>query len=294
MHFDLFLMGILQGLVLALVAYALMIPFRLLNFTDLSAEGAYPLGAAVCASLLLVNINPLLSILFAAIASGFLGIATSLIHLRLRVNTILAGIIVSTMAYSVNLRMVGKPNVALFDSCLLFTNTGVLQNICIVGCIIITLILPSILFLRTELGLRFIAVGLNPNFASRQCIAVPRYIVVGLFIANFYTGIAAGLTVNLQSYMDVGMGIGIVIHALAALMIGECLIGNYTINRQLIAPLLGALLYQQIQGLVMFLGLAPSDLKFLTGAIVLAVIAFKNKKILSYQSIPSKIDASLK
>jgi len=278
MHIDLFLTGVLQGLVLALVAYALMIPFRLLNFTDLSAEGAYPLGAAVCASSLLININPLLSILLAAIAAGLVGVATSLIHLRLRVNTILAGIIVSTMVYSISLRIVGKPNVALFDACLLFAHTNVLQNICIVCSIIVALILPCVLFLRTELGLRFLAVGLNPAFAKRQCIVGARYIIGGLFIANFYTGIAAGITVNLQSYMDVGMGVGIVIHALAALMIGECVIGNYNLNRQLLAPLLGALLYQQIQGLVLFLGLAPSDLKFLTGAIVLAVIGLKSKK----------------
>lgn len=281
MHIDLFLIGVLQGLILALVAYALMIPFRLLDFTDLSAEGAYPLGAAVCASLLLIGINSILSIFLAAIVSGLLGVATSLIHLRLRVNSILAGIIVSTMAYSINLRIVGKPNVALFDACLLFTNNSVIQDICIVCCIILVLIIPFILFLRTELGLRFLAVGLNPTFASRQCIVVSKYIIGGLFIANFYTGIAAGLMVNLQSYMDVGMGIGIVIHALAALMIGECLVGNYNLNRQLLAPLVGALLYQQIQGLVLFLGLAPSDLKFLTGTIVLVVIWLNNKNSLA-------------
>lgn len=278
MHIDLFLMGLLQGLILSLVAYAIMIPFRLLNFTDLSAEGGYSLGAAACASSLLLGINPLLAILIGAIASGLVGIATSLIHLRLKINTILAGIIVSTMVYSLNLRIIGKPNVALFDSCLLFANTSVLQNIGIVFCIIIALVLPVIIFLRTELGLRFLAVGINPSFARRQCISVSKYIVGGLFIANFYTGIAAGITVQLQSYMDVGMGIGIVIHALAALMIGECLIGNHTLNRQLLAPLLGALLYQQIQGLVLFLGLAPSDLKFLTGAIVLVVIALNKKR----------------
>lgn len=278
MHIDLFLAGIMQGLVLALVAYALMIPFRLLNFTDLSAEGAYPLGAAICASLLLLNVNPLLSILIAALGSGVLGIATALINLRLKVNTILAGIIVSTMAYSINLRIIGSPNIALFDSNLLFTHTAVLQNICIILSLIAVLILPFIILLRTELGLRFVAVGLNPNFASKQGIVTSKYIIVGLFLANFYTGCASGLMVNLQSYMDIGMGIGIVIHALAALMIGECLIGNYNLNRQLLAPLIGALIYQQIQGLVLFLGLPPSDLKFLTGAIVLVVIGLNKTR----------------
>lgn len=279
MHIDLFLTGITHGLVLALVAYALMIPFRLLNFTDLSAEGAYPLGAAICACLLLLNLNPLLSILIAALGAGLLGIATSLIHLRLKVNTILAGIIVSTMAYSINLRIMGSPNISLFDSNLLFTHTNALQNIFIILGLIAVLLLPFVVFLRTELGLRFLAVGLNANFARKQCIVTSRYIVGGLFLANFYTGCAAGLMVNLQSYMDIGMGIGIVIHALAALMIGECVIGNDNLNRQLLAPLVGALIYQQIQGLVLFLGLPPSDLKFLTGAIVLIVIGLNKTKL---------------
>ena len=141
--------------------------------------------------------------------------------------------------------------------------------------ILIVLVLPLALFLRTEIGLRLRAVGLNPAFARRQNISVARYTVLGLFIAGCFTGVAGGLIVQLQYYMDVGMGIGIVIHGLAALMIGEAIIGNNTINRQLIAPLIGALVYQQIQGFVLFIGLAPSDLKFFTGSFILLVIGLQ-------------------
>lgn len=278
MSTDLILTGLLQGLILALVAYGIMIPFRLLNFPDLTAEGAYPLGGAVCASTLLAGFHPAIAIAFSALASGIMGICTSLVTLRLKVNSLLAGIILSTMAYSVNLQIMGKPNISLFDAEIFFGQNSLITNILILLSFIALLIAPLGLFLRTEAGLRLRAVGLNPDFARRQSISVTKYTLFGLFISGCYVGLAGSLMVQLQSYMDIGMGIGIVIHALAALMIGESIISQNTLNRQLIAPLIGALVYQQIQGLALSLGLAPANLKFLTGAIVLGVIALGKQK----------------
>jgi putative ABC transport system permease protein len=278
MSTDLILTGLLQGLILALVAYGIMIPFRLLNFPDLTAEGAYPLGGAVCASTLLAGAHPAAAIALSALAAGLMGVCTSLVHLRLKVNTLLAGIILATMVYSVNLQILRTPNVSLFDSEILFGQNSVTVNILILLGTITALIVPLGVFLHTEVGLRLRAVGLNPDFARRQSISVTKYTIFGLFLAGCYTGLAGSLMVQLQSYMDVGMGIGIVIHALAALMIGESIVGNSSLNRQLIAPAVGALIYQQIQGLALSLGLAPSNLRFLTGAIVLGVIAIGKRK----------------
>ncbi|MDP1614679.1 MAG: hypothetical protein Q8L68_02670 [Methylococcales bacterium] len=275
MSMDFFLTGLLQGLILALIAYAIMIPFRLLNFPDLTAEGAYPLGGAVCTSLLLIHVNPFIAVLIASLATGLMGVGTALIHLRLKVNTLLSGIILSTMIYSVNLRLMGKPNIGLFNTDGLFSQENTLSNILLLLAILLALILPLALFLRTEIGLRLRAVGFNQAFVRRQGISVAYYTALGLFIAGCFSGVAGGLIVQLQYYMDVGMGIGIVIHGLAALMIGEAIVGNDTINRQLIAPLIGALVYQQIQGFVLFIGLAPSDLKFFTGSFVLLVMGLR-------------------
>ena len=277
MSIDLILTGVLQGLVLGLVAYAVMIPFRLLNFPDLTAEGAYPFGGAVCAALLIMGIHPFFCVLCATILAGIAGVMTGLIHLRLRVNTLLAGIILSTMLYSIDLRVMGRPNIPLFDSALLF-GENININIIILFFIILLLILPLGIFLRTEVGLRFRVVGLNQDFAIRHGVCITKYTLCGLFLSSCYSGLSGGLMVQLQSYMDVGMGVGIVMHALAALMIGEKIVGNHTINRQLIAPLVGALIYQQIQGIALSFGLAPSDLKFFTGALVLIVIAIQRKQ----------------
>ncbi|MDF1758010.1 MAG: hypothetical protein P1U74_06895 [Legionellaceae bacterium] len=275
MTIDYFLTGIQQGLILALVAYAIMIPFRLLNLPDLTAEGAYPLGGAICSSLILLHVHPILSVLIASFASGIMGVATGLIHIRLKVNTLLAGIILSTMIYSVNLRLMGKPNHSLFNSLSLFTQTSLIANITILLIILVILIVPLATFLRTDIGLNLRAVGLNKEFSNRQGISVAKYTVLGLFLASFFSGVSGGLIVQLQYYMDVGMGVGIVIHGLAALMIGEAIVGNNTLNKQLLSPFIGALVYQQIQGVVIAIGLAPSDLKFFTGALVLLVLATK-------------------
>jgi putative ABC transport system permease protein len=203
-----------------------------------------------------------------------MGMCTALIHLKFRVNSMLAGIILSTMAYSVNLRIMGKPNLAVFDCGGLF-DSDIGRNMLIIIALLVCCVLPFALFLRTDFGLRFRAVGLNPNLAKQQEISIGKYTDFGLFIAGAMFGLAGSLIVQLQNYMDVGIGVGILIHGLASLMIGEAIIGNATLNRQLAAPLLGALVYQQVQGIALSLGLAPSDLKFFTGSIVLAVIALK-------------------
>jgi putative ABC transport system permease protein len=275
MTYELILTGTLQGLALALVAYGVMVPFRLLNFPDLTSEGAYPLGGAIFSSALLFEIHPIIAMAIASVSAGIIGIGTAIVHLRLKVNTLLAGIILSTMLYSINLRIMGKPNIALFDLPILFSNNADITKILFLCAIIITLVAPLALFLRTEKGLRLRAVGFNPEFSNGKGICITNYTILGLFLANCYTGLAGSLIVQLQSYMDINMGVGIVIHALAALMIGECIIGNNTLNKQLLAPLIGALIYQQIQGISLTLGLAPSDLKLLTGIIVLGIISLR-------------------
>jgi putative ABC transport system permease protein len=262
--------GLLYGFILALVAQGVMIPFRLLDFPDLTAEGAYPLGGALCAFLLIHHINPLLAMVIAAIAGGFLGLGTAYLHLRYQLNTLLSGIILSTMIYSVNLRLLGKPNEPLFEVANLMSG-----NLLMLFLFALVLFSVTFLLLNTEKGLRFRAVGLNPHCAAKLGVNLSRNILFGLFVGNALSALAGSMIVQIQHYADIGMGFGIVIHALAALMIGETLIGNQTLLRQVLAPFVGALVYQQIQGLALGLGLAPTDLKFITGAIVLLTISYK-------------------
>jgi len=277
---DLIPSGIVQSFIIAFVALGVMIPFRLLNFPDLTSEGSFPLGGCLCALLLIQGVHPLLAILIASIAGGIVGIGTAALHLKLRVNTLLAGIILSTMLYSVNLRIMGKPNVALFDQSTIFTLFAPSQNSQMVLLLLLNIATLLLLyyFLTTEKGLRFRAVGLNSHVALHQGTHLTLYTMLGLFLGNAFNSLSGALLVQLQGYADVGMGVGIVIHALAAMMIGETLIGNKKLYQQLLAPFIGAVIYQQIQGLVMALGLGPSDFKMVTGFIVLLTLAIQLKR----------------
>ncbi|MDR3179850.1 MAG: hypothetical protein LBT70_03035 [Holosporaceae bacterium] len=277
MSTDLIMNGLQQSLILAIIAYGIMIPFRFLDFADLTADGAYPLGGAICAICMSGGVHPALAIFYGMICAGAMGVCTALIHLKFRVNSMLGGVILSAMAYSVNLRIMGKPNIALFDYDGLF-GANIINNMLLIVTLLACCMIPFAVFLRTDFGLRFRVVGLNPNLAQLQCISIEKYTIFGLFLAGALFGLAGSLMVQLQSYMDVGIGVGILIHGLASLMIGEAIISNSTLNRQLLAPLLGALVYQQVQGVALSLGLAPSDLKFFTGTIVLLVIALKKSK----------------
>ncbi|MEW9824741.1 MAG: hypothetical protein AB2992_06285 [Candidatus Symbiodolus clandestinus] len=272
MTLDLVLTGLLQGCVLACLAYALMIPFRLLDLPDLTAEGAYPFGGTLYACALLLGLPPLAALLLGILGAALLGLITGWLHQRLQLNSLLAGILLSTMIYSVNLRLMQRPNIALFDQPALLSAATGYQCVTLL-LVVLAGILPFYWFLQTEWGLRFRAVGLSRAFALRQALAVDRYILFGLGLAGAFSGLAGVLMVDLQRYMDIGMGVGIVIHALAALMVGEAIVGQQTLQRQCLAPLVGALIYQQIQGIVLSLGLPPSDLKLFTGSIVLLVLA---------------------
>lgn len=269
--------GLLQGLLLSILVTGVMIPFRLLNFPDLTSEGAYPLGGAMCASLIVAGFHPALALSAACICAGFLGTGTAIIHIKYKVNTLLAGIILSTMIYSVNLRAMGKPNIALFELPSLFNDlsSGLFSQIIILLIINAIILTGLYLFLNTEKGLRFRAVGLNPKFAERQGVNLNKNIIAGLFIGNALSGLAGGLLVQIQGYADIAIGVGIVIHALAAMMIGEKIVGTNSTLKLVIAPFIGSIIYQQIQGIALIAGLAPSDLKLLTGAIVLGIIALR-------------------
>ncbi len=269
--------GIMQSLMIAFVALGVMIPFRLLNFADLTSEGTFPLGGCLCALLLLQGIHPILAIFMSMLAGGLIGTFTAMLHLKLRINSLLAGIIVSTILYSVNLRLMGKPNVALFNQSTifsLFASTDTHKTILLL--VLNALVLCAMYaFLHTEKGLRFRAVGLNPQVSAQQGINLTRYTLMGLAFGNACNSLSGALMVQMQGYADIGMGVGILIHALAALMIGETLTGTTRLWQQLLAPFVGAVVYQQIQGLVMAMGLQPSDFKMVTGAMVLLTLAIQ-------------------
>jgi putative ABC transport system permease protein len=268
-----------QSLILAFVVLGIMIPFRTLNFPDLTSEGAFPLGGCVCGVLLAGGASPLTAIAAALVAGFLAGSCTAFIHLRFRIHTLLAGILMMTMLYSINLRIMGKSNLSVFGSPTVFDWVPYVQpgfpaaKIVVAGLFGAIVFILLYLFFKTEKGTAIRAVGANPDMAEAQGINVWVATIGGVGMASAFSATSGALMVQSQGFADVNMGLGILINGLAALMIGEAIVGKQTVFRQLSAPFVGAVVYYQLVSFCLAAGMPPPDLKLATGLFVLAMLA---------------------
>ena len=269
---------LVQSLVYAFVALAIMIPFRTLQLPDLTVEGSFPLGGCVTAAVLAGGLDPWSSTAVAVIAGFLAGAATALIHMYFRIPSLLAGILVATMIWSIDLRTMGMPNRSVAHETTLFDaiSPDILLNISwqivLFGLLILIVVLALVAFFKSEIGLSLRCVGANPRLASALGINHRRYIVFGFGLANALAALGGAIVVQQQGYADVTMGFGILVNGLAALIIGETIVGHRTIGLQIVAPVAGSIIYYQLVSFGLATGLHPSDLKFLTGAFVLATL----------------------
>ncbi len=268
-----------QSFILSFVVLGIMIPFRMLSFPDLTSEGAFPLGGCVCGILLAAGVAPPLAIAVAFVVGLAAGCCTAFIHLRFRIHTLLAGILMSTMLYSVNLGIMGKSNLSVFGSPTVFdwvpfTAPGFpVSKIVVAGILALIVLIALNLYFKTEKGTAMRAVGSNPDMAEAQGINVWAATIGGVGIASAFSAASGALMVQSQGFADVNMGIGILINGLAALMIGEAFTGKQTVLRQLLAPFVGSIIYYQLVSLCLAAGMPPPNLKLATGLFVLIMLA---------------------
>lgn len=268
-----------QSLILSFVVLAVMLPFRILSFPDLTSEGSFPLGGCVCAMALIAGAPPLVALLAAATAGFLAGCATAFIHLRFRIHSLLAGILITTMLYSINLRIMGKSNTPIFNEPKIYewlSSLGLTDSwtrTLLVGALVALVLFVLNLWFQTERGTAMRAVGANAEMAEAHGIDVWRATILGIGLAGACAAFGGGLMVQSQGFADVNMGLGVLINALAALMIGEAVVGRGTVFRQLAAPFFGSVLYYQLISLCLGAGLPPGDLKVATGVFVLAMLA---------------------
>ena len=283
-----------QSLILSFVVLAVMLPFRILAFPDLTSEGAYPLGGCVCAVALVAGVPPLPALLMAAAAGFLAGCATAFIHLRFRIHTLLAGILITTMLYSINLRIMGKANMPLFQESKIYDwlsglgLSGSWTKIILVSALVLLSLVCLNLWFATERGTAMRAVGANSDMAEAQGINVARATIGGIGLAGASAAFGGGLMVQSQGFADVNMGLGVLINALAALMIGEALVGRRSVMRQLAAPFIGAVVYYQLISVCLAAGLPPGDLKIATGVFVLVMLAAPALGLRRTGSAPAK------
>jgi putative ABC transport system permease protein len=270
---------LVQSLIYAFVALAIMIPFRTLNLPDLTVEGSFPLGGCIAATLIVGGLNPWAGTVFATVAGIGAGVATALIHLHLRVPSLLAGILVATMIWSIDLRAMGAPNSAvppqlsLYDAISPDILVNVWAQIALFAAVVAAVLLALAAFYRSEPGLSLRCVGANARLSPALGISSRFYVMLGFGLANGLAAFGGALLVQHQGYADVTMGFGVLVNGLAALIIGEAIVGRAGIGRQLLAPVAGSLIYYQLVSLGLATGLHPSDLKFLTGGFVLVTLA---------------------
>ena len=272
-----------QGALAGFLGLGVLISFRFFRFPDLTAEGSYPLGGAVTAALLVAGVDPILSTL-AAVAAGVLaGIATALIHTKMRINNIVAGIIAMTALYTVNLRVMGRANISLLSVRTLYDQATDLLGLSARGETAVTIVLTFLLlvgvaaalawFMHTDLGLAVRATGENQAMIRSLGVDTDRTKLIGLGLSNGAIALSGALVAQDHGFADIGMGIGILVSGAAAVMIGEALFGDGSIERWVVATIVGALVYHFLVAFALRVGLAPVDLKLITAVLLLVALA---------------------
>ena len=282
MSFYAFIGSVETGLAFALVALGAYLTFRVLDFPDLTVEGSFPLGAAVAATLMTNGVNAWAATAVAILAGCIAGLVTAALNLQFRVLNILAGILTAIALYSVNLRIMGRPNIGLLGIDTVYTSIAGLgirafyvPVVLLSAIVIISKILLD-LFLNTGYGLAMRAAGANARMARANGVDVGRMICAGLAIANGLTALAGALFAQMLGAADVSMGIGVIVVALAAVICGTALLPSRSILVATLACILGSILYRFAVALALnsdVLGFTASDVN-LVSALLVAVALY--------------------
>jgi len=265
-----------QSLIFAIMVLGVYISFRILNFPDMTVDGTFPLGAAISAKLLTLGVNPYLTLLVALVAGAAAGAVTGLIHVKLKVKDLLAGILVMTALYSVNLRVMGKSNIPLFEEDNIF-NTEYSMMITIVVLILISKFLLDYL-LKTKFGFALKALGDNENLIVSLGLNEEKYKIYGLMIANAFVAFSGAVLAQYQGFADVGMGTGIIVIGLASIIIGDTLFGKRRKLAGTTIVIIGSILYRGVIAVTLSMGMDASDLKLITSVIVIVILWIQKQK----------------
>jgi putative tryptophan/tyrosine transport system permease protein len=285
MTFYTFAGSVEQGLVFALMVLGVYITFRVLDFPDLTVDGTLPLGAAVTGSLMLSGWDPFTSLGVAMLAGALAGSVTALLATKLRIMSLLASIITMTALYSINIRIMGRPNLALLNQLTVFDHLAfegipryLLTPLILLVVVAVCKLLMD-LFLHTRLGMALRGTGDNPQMIRSQGINTDAMIIVGVSLSNALVALAGGLVAQSQGFADVGMGIGTIVAGLASVILGESLLGKESVMRQTMSAVVGSLVYRlaiviALSYNVGFLRLTPSDLNLITAILVVVCLTF--------------------
>ncbi|HFZ9503584.1 TPA: ABC transporter permease [Streptococcus agalactiae] len=263
-----------QGLLWGILGLGIYLTFRILKFPDMTTEGSFPLGGAVCVTLMNQGVNPILATILGMLSGILAGFVTGLLYTKGKIPTILAGILVMTSCHSIMLMVMKRANLGLNEiqtlkDFLPFSND---LNLLVLGLIAILLVISALIyFLYTRLGQAYIATGDNPDMAKSFGIDTDKMEMLGLIVSNGLIALSGALVSQQDGYADVSKGIGVIVIGLASIIIGEVLYSTgLTLFERLIAIVVGSILYQFLITAVIALGFNTNYLK-LFSAIVLGI-----------------------
>ena len=283
------------GFILSLMVLAVYISFRVFNFPDMTTDGSITVGAAVAAILLVGGTHPVWATLAAAAAGALAGVVTGTLHTRFRINGLLAGILVMTALYSINLHVMGRSNVPLLgvdglpgmaetaarallggrEEVLLAGWSIATRDLAmLVGALGLALAVAGLLYLffRTQLGSAMRATGDNAQMVRALGTGTGGMMITGLALSNALTGLSGALLAQYQGFADVQMGLGMLVWGLASVIIGESLVRTRRLGLTIAGALIGSVLFRLLVAIALRWGLDPNDLKLVTAVFVLAAL----------------------
>ena len=282
------------GLIFALVALGVYISFRLLRFPDLTVDGSFPLGGAVCAILISTGTNPWIATVAATAAGAVAGVITGWLNVKLKIMDLLASILMMIALYSINLRIMGGPNVPLINDPTIFNQLqpDSIDDYIFRPLLLLVIVIAAKLlldwFFVTERGLAIRATGSNARMARAQGVNTGGMILLGMAVSNGLVGLAGAMFVQTQGGSDISMGIGTIVIGLAAVIVGESILPSRKIIWATLAVVIGAIVYRFFIAAALnsdFIGLKAQDLNLVTAVLVtIALVIPQLKRKLSRKS----------
>ena len=278
---DFYTTAILQGLGFSALGLGIFLTLKIFNIPDITTDGSYTLGGAVTAIMLVNGFNPCITLLIAVSSGMIAGFTTGIIHTRLKVNALLAGILVMTSLYSINLSVMGRSNIPLIQtptifSEIIFFSDGWCNQIILFSLFSLFLIFLITWLLKTDFGIAMRATGNSESMVRALGVNTQHMKIIGLALANGLTALSGFLITQYQGFADINMGIGIVISGLGAVIIGESIVKLFRTNKlfaHIIGVIIGTVLFRLILAAALDLGLNPNYLKLITASIVLLIVS---------------------
>lgn len=278
-----------SGLIYGLVALGVLISFRILDFPDLTADGSFPLGGAVAGLAIVAGFNPWLACIFGLLAGMVAGMVTAWLHVKLHILQLLASILVMVALYSVNLRIMGAPNLPLLGEPTVFApfvsdGNGFWMRCLVIAGVVVVAKLFLDWFFSTESGLSMRATGSNLRMAQAQGINTSWITIIGMAISNGLIALAGALFVQTQGSADISIGIGTIVIGLAAVIIGETIIPAKRMIWITLAVIIGAVLYKLFIQIALSsetlrsIGFGPQDLNLITALLVVIALVLPQAK----------------